>query len=268
MNIAVCFDKNYQKWATVCLYSIWEQHKNQPKIRLFIISDINDSQIIKQLKAVLKNFVYSIHNPDGNFKNLPTGYHFAIPVYWRLLLPNILKEQGIQKVIYLDVDTLVIKPLNELFNLDINRYELGASLDISSREQTKRLALNQRFYVNSGVILMNILEMSKIDWVSEANRLNDEGRIEWVDQDVINILSDEKIVLLDQKWNVQTGDFQNGYDGDVSIVHYTESNNSKPWSIKSKHRYLGVYNTYMKKSGFYWDYFQLELVRWIRKNLV
>jgi lipopolysaccharide biosynthesis glycosyltransferase len=265
MNIAICFDKNFQKWATVCLYSIWEQHKNDPKIRLVILSDITFNQCIWQLKKVLNHFDFTFDNPGNDFDDMPTGYHFNVTTYWRLALPIVLANYGIEKAIYLDTDIIVVENLQELYDYELDEYSCGGCVDIGSELHVSRMKLKQGFAINGGVLLMDVYKMNQLNWADEANRLNEEGRIKWVDQDVINILLDEKIKLIDLKWNVQSGDFQNGYDGKVSIVHFTESSNTKPWKYGSTHLYLSVYNTYIRTSGFYWSYLILETVRRLKK---
>jgi lipopolysaccharide biosynthesis glycosyltransferase len=265
MNIAICFDKNFQKWATVCLYSIWEQHKNDPKIRLVILSDITYNQCIWQLKKVLNYFDFTFDNPGNDFDDMPTGYHFNVTTYWRLALPKVLTSYGIKKAIYLDTDTLVVDGLQELYNINLNDKTCGGSLDISSDNLIARMGLKQGFAINGGVLLMDVAKMNQFNWAEEANRLNQEGRIQWVDQDVINIVLDEEVELIDLKWNAQSGNFQNGYEGEVSIVHFTESYNTKPWSIKSKHPYLVAYNTYMRMSGFYFEWFYYQGFRRFKK---
>ncbi len=265
MNIAICFDRNYQKWATVCLNSIWEHHRSLPKIRLVILSDINYDQAIWQLKKVLKNFDFTFDNPGNDFDDMPTGYHFNVTTYWRLALPNILFKYNIDRAIYLDLDTIVLSNLNDLYNFSLDNNTAGGCIDINSQDHVERMTLNQGFAINGGVLLMNVSKMYEINWVKEANDLNQQGRIKWVDQDVLNILLDGKISEIPIEWNVQSGNFQNGYNDEVNIVHFTESNHTKPWSINGRHRFLGVYNTYMRKSGFYLEYFYFELARRIKK---
>jgi lipopolysaccharide biosynthesis glycosyltransferase len=266
MNIAICFDKNYQKWATVCLNSIIKHNKNSTKIRLVILSDINYKQCIWQLRRVLKNFDFTFDNPGNDFDSMPTGYHFNVTTYWRLALPKVLSNYNIEKAIYLDTDTLILDNLEELYNFVLTSNICGGSLDIGSEKHVERMKLDQGFAINGGVLLMDVNKMNQINWVDRANELNKQGKIQWVDQDVLNILLDGKIALLDLKWNVQSGNLQNDYKEEVSIVHFTESGNTKPWNYRCKHPYLGVYNTYLRKSRFYWDYIKLESVRRFKKH--
>lgn len=258
MNIAICFDKNYQKWATVCLNSIIKHYKSPTKIRLVILSDINYNQCIWQLRRVLKNFEFTFDNPGNDFDSMPTGYHFNVTTYWRLALPKVLTKYHIEKAIYLDLDTLVLSDLNELYNIDLAENTCGGCSDIGSKDHVESLSLTQAFAINGGVLLMDVAKMNQIDWVKESHLLNKQGRIKWVDQDVINILLDSQITLLDLKWNFQSGNFQNNYKGSVNIVHFTESGNSKPWNNKCKHPYFEIYKGFMLHCFFIKDYLFLN----------
>ena len=254
----MCFDKNYQKWATVCLHSIWEQHKNSTRIRLVILSDIKFEQCIWQLKRVLNHFDFSFDNPGSDFNQMPTGFHFNLTIYWRLALPKVLAKHKIDKTIYLDADVLIIDNLEELYNVNLEGKACGGCLDIGSKEHTERMELKQEFAINAGVLLMDVERLNQIDWVEESNRLKNEGRIQWFDQDVINILLDKETKLIDLKWNVQSGNFQNSYDGPVGIIHFTESGDSKPWNSNCKHPYFEQYKNMIHDSGFKLDYWRLE----------
>jgi lipopolysaccharide biosynthesis glycosyltransferase len=270
LNLAITFDKNYQKWAAVCLYSVLETYRSTEKIRLFILSDLEYQKFIPQLKNILRNFEFSIDVIGNAFDDLPTGFHFTKAMYGLLAMPGLLAKKGIKKALYIDLDIIVLEDLNQLYSIDLSKYFCAGALDIHTQNEAlqTRLNLKQGFVINSGVILMNIEKMNEIDWIEKANELNIQGKIQWGDQDVVNMLMDGKIMKLEQKWNVQSGNFQNGYEGDVSVVHFTESGNTKPWNYEAKHSYLGVYNTIMRDSGFYWDYFRFELVRRARKHLV
>jgi lipopolysaccharide biosynthesis glycosyltransferase len=188
MTLSICFDKQYQKWATVCLHSVFTNYRGSIPIRLVILSDIEFSACIPQLKKVLHHFDFTFDNPGSGFDSLPTGFHFNVTTYWRLALPSVLQKYGIRKAIYIDTDTLVVSDLSELYNIDLGDNTVGGCLDIGSDRHVARMLLKQSFAINGGVLLMDIAKMNKIDWASEAKRLNKEGKIEWVDQDVINIL--------------------------------------------------------------------------------
>jgi lipopolysaccharide biosynthesis glycosyltransferase len=265
MQIALCtsFNKNYQNWAAVSLNSVLINTKSKSKIRLVLVSDITYESCIPQLRCILDKFDFTIDNPGTEFDGLPELKHVGLVTYWRLLLPSVLNKYGIIKSIYFDVDTLIIGDLSELYQLELNSLFCLGCLDINSEEHVERLQLSQNFIINGGVILMDVLKMNSINWLKDLRELHKMGKIKWVDQDALNILLDNKIGLLPQSWNIQSGNFQNGYKGEVNILHFTESNNTKPWNSNCRHPYFNVYRTYIRKTGFIWSYFKLEtLARW------
>lgn len=264
MNIAICFDKNFQKWAAVCLYSIWQQHKRNPqKIRLVILSDISQNKCIWQLKKVLKHFDFTFDNPGVELDGMPTSHQFSKAVYWRLILPNILGKYKIEKAIYLDSDTIAVEQLNDLYNTNLNGLYCGGILDIHSDIHVERLDLTQGFAVNSGVLLMDVPKMNRIDWVGESIRLNSLGMASFFDQDLVNIILDNKMKLLDLKWNKQTGHFLHKYPEKPAIVHFTMWADKKPWFTTFRHPYIPELLEILLKNAFlvsyikiYWNYFK------------
>ena len=238
MNIAICFDKNFQKWATVCLFSIWEQHKSDSKIRLVVLSDIPYGQCIWQLKRVLSHFEFTFDNPGVDLDGMPTSHQFSKAVYWRLILPNILGKYQIEKAIYLDSDTIAVDRLSDLYHTDLGGYFCGGVLDLHSDKHIYRLDLTQGFAVNSGVLLMDVPKMNSIDWVNESLELNYLGKASFFDQDLVNIILDNKMKLLDLKWNKQTGHFLHKYPDKPAIVHFTMWADKKPWFTTFRHPYI------------------------------
>jgi lipopolysaccharide biosynthesis glycosyltransferase len=264
MNFAICFDKNFQKWAVVCLYSIWEQHKSDTgKIRLVILSDVPYNKCIWQLKKVLKHFDFTYDNPGDDLDCMPTSHQFSKAVYWRLILPQILVKYEIEKAIYLDSDTIVVKGLDDLYNTNLEGYFCGGVLDIHSETHINRLELTQGYAVNSGVLLMDVPKMNSIDWVGESIRLNSLGKASFFDQDLVNIILDKKMKLLDLKWNKQTGHFLHKYPEKPAIVHFTMWADKKPWFTTFRHPFIPKLLEILLRNGFlvlfimiYWNYFK------------
>jgi lipopolysaccharide biosynthesis glycosyltransferase len=264
-TICTAFDKNYQNWAAVSLGSVLANSKCKNRMRLIIISDIIYDDCIIQLKRILNRYDYKIVNPENEFTGLPELGHVGLVTYWRLKLPGVLAKFGVDKAVYFDVDTLILGDVCELYELDLNSMFCGGCLDICSDKHVERMNLNQNFVINGGLLLMNVDKMNSINWVEEIKILNSQGKIKWVDQDAINILLDGKIELLPQSWNVQSGNFQNAYNGKVDIVHFTESGNTKPWSSNCRHPFFNTYRTYIRRSGFFCNYIRLETGARLRK---
>jgi lipopolysaccharide biosynthesis glycosyltransferase len=85
----------------------------------------------------------------------------------RCFLPEILSEE---KVLWLDVDTLVLKPIDDLWNKDINGFAI-----IGWSEPVHQIKRKICFgYVNDGVLLMNLKFMRKIKATEKMVQLLNE----------------------------------------------------------------------------------------------
>jgi len=58
---------------------------------------------------------------DSYFEDAPTLLHYTKAMYYRLLAFKFLPEE-LDRILYLDPDILVINPIDELYNMDIDNY--------------------------------------------------------------------------------------------------------------------------------------------------
>ena len=121
--------------------------------------------------------------------------------YYRLLTPIIL---DIEKLIYLDGDTIVLKDLNEMYQLPFNDTYILGFLDIQSKG-IDFLKIKSERYINSGVVLLNLEKIRRDSKIYELiNVTNSKIWLPAVDQTVINYVFYPKIGLLPSKfgmWN-------------------------------------------------------------------
>ncbi len=124
IEIALCFDSNYEFYAAVSIYSVLISSRYPVRFWLVTPPDfVKTLGVFDDLSArfaVDINFIKISNNPFAVWK---TGAHFSSANYLRLLLPDIL---AIDKVIYIDSDVLVIDCLNELWHLDLGDRSIGA----------------------------------------------------------------------------------------------------------------------------------------------
>lgn len=203
MHIAFCINDAYCSYIAVTIKSIAETNSGSGGIVIHVLTDHFSKRSYSQLQKIVngyKGFELHIHKIDDTpLKGLETG-KFTIYNWYRVLLPEILPND-IEKVLYLDADTVVTDDLSDLFSLDMTGKAIAGTLDSLSlsKEPYIRCGYDSRkLYVCSGVLLMNTTYWRKhrltdkiIDWA----RLNPD-RIKFADQDAINyICQDDKIVL-------------------------------------------------------------------------
>ena len=136
---------------------------------------------------------------------LPVVSQFTSAMWYRIFLPDLLPD--VERVLYLDVDTIVADSLEPLWKTDLEGNYLAAVTNVFLPEHLHRPAslglAGPRVYFNSGVLLMNLEEMRR-DGCTEALRayaVESGPRIEWPDQDTLNVVLGPRRVPLHPRWN-------------------------------------------------------------------
>lgn len=206
-HFAFCFDENYASYAAVCIRSIILNNCNKSNI-IHILSDSLSHNAIAILKeaASSPNSRLEIHIIDDKILgNLPRGT-WPIQAWYRILLPDAIPPE-VDKILYLDCDTLVMSNLADLFKLDISNNSLAALPDPQSFSSTvfQRCGYNKnKKYFCSGIMLINLDYWRKNNLKHKLAEIALElkDRVKFPDQDCLNILCQDSKLLLPYKYGV------------------------------------------------------------------
>lgn len=143
----------------------------------------------------------------------PKGYNYnnawTYMTLIRLALPEIFPDED--RILWLDVDTIVEKDIGDLFELDFkNNYVAMVEEPVRSKFPFK--------YHNSGVLLMNLPLIRKDNIHNKWIQLANTELFTAPDQDVINLICQGEILTIDPKWNSAGAITQNAPD--PYIRHY------------------------------------------------
>jgi lipopolysaccharide biosynthesis glycosyltransferase len=126
-------------------------------------------------------------------------------MWHRLFLPELVPE--VERVLYLDVDTIVADALEPLWRTELGDAYLGAVTNVfqeNHRWRPRELGLaGPEVYFNSGVLLLN-LEAMRREGVTAAllECVATRGQeLEWPDQDALNLVLGARRVALHPRWN-------------------------------------------------------------------
>ncbi len=188
-----------------------------------------------------------------------TGTHLSSIVFARLFIPELLKSE--EKAIYLDCDTIVLKALEELYNMDLNEKSIGVVLDGKKDQKSSLQRLNlslDRTYFNAGVMVMDLKRLREngkflktIDYC-----LNPDRELQLNEQDALNIIFEDDYMINDLIWNYTHGNSEeNSYvEREIGIVHFT--GDIKPWDCRSYSPYKHLYWKYLNETP--WKGFEEE----------
>lgn len=214
MYILITINNKYVPYAGVLLQSLRDYNKGNP-ICVYVLSlDITSSN--KQKLQTLFNDKYcSILFPEitedvkkhiqSIMPYLPK--HIDISFMLRLFVAQMIPE-NICKILYLDVDTLVVSSLKTLEDIKFEKdTALAAVNDIVREDDYTRLNIdkNRHTYFNAGVMLINVDFWRKKNVSQKCIDLflNNPQKYKFHDQDLLNKICEGKVIYLHPRFNVQ-----------------------------------------------------------------
>jgi lipopolysaccharide biosynthesis glycosyltransferase len=264
MNIPIFLsaDDNYAPFVAATVASICD---NTNSFADFYILDTGISEEnkrkIENLKDKFSNFSVEFLYVDTNkyfedidYKNREK--YISIATYNRFLIPKLKSE--LSKVIYLDADIIVNLDISELYNIELEDYELGAVSDSWCNGRLRDIDYKNcifkygHCYFNAGVLLINNKKWLERDIQKTIINLENEYRnsMQFADQDLLNILyNGSNYKIIDKKYNMIN--FIDNMTSDKCICHY--AGNIKPWQIHPDIK-TDIRNPMLRNKELFWNY--------------
>ena len=149
---------------------------------------------------------------------------FPIGCFYRFFIPKVL-DADIEKIIYLDADTVINFNINEFWNVELGEKVLGA---VSGKGWGKNAAICQLgaveedSYFNSGVLLINLNRFRNESLQSDTDFVWNHPQCWAFDQDILNYCFSKDFVRLPIKFNYSvSGIRMTDSSIDQKIYHYT-----------------------------------------------
>jgi lipopolysaccharide biosynthesis glycosyltransferase len=122
-------------------------------------------------------------------------------IYFKLLLPFIMND--LDRIIFLDADTLIFKDLFEMYTLPFyGNYALG--FPFHSIDKIDKFVKGAKYYINVGVLLLNLKEIRNDNKDYELIRFTIKKNkvLFFPEQDSLNIVFFKKIGILPLKYGI------------------------------------------------------------------
>lgn len=247
-GVIACADANMLPAACCALLSV-HANLSTARPRLFIMAiDATEKQTADiELFARLHSLPLEIlHGRTPEVERESFG-RWSMATLARLYM-DALVPPGIDRLLYVDADTLAVSPVDELFQMDMAAKPLAAVDDYLmafpdkiGRRQAKLGLRPASRYFNAGILLFDwrkCLEQGTLKLAKDTF----EARPEFFDahdQDVLNIAFEDNWLALDPRWNTQTGIVP--FVERPAIVHFT--GRKKPWQavVPWPHRRMQAY---------------------------
>ena len=211
---------------------------------------------------------HSVPMDAALFDGAPVTAQYPREMYYRLLAGQMLPD-SLSRVLYLDPDILVINPLRELWETDMQGNMFAAAAHTGKTELANnvnriRLGTDHDYY-NSGVLLIDLERCRSEVSPDELFAFVREHRRELVmpDQDLLNAVYGDSILPLDDAlWNYDARNFNNyvlrstgGQDmswvmENTAILHFCGK--AKPWKPNYIYRFGVLYRHYERLAERAW----------------
>ncbi len=261
MHVCINIDCNYIFPAVAMIESLNFHLSKNVTMNLHILCEEfnmkNYSLFIKYLKSRGINHEFYLIDSEL-FKNVKVTHHISKATYFRLLIEKVVPN-SIKRILFLDCDLIIMKNITDLYNTNLNDYEIACIEENIGHEHLKRLRiLNEDFHFNAGVLLINLEKWRTNNITSKLLKNlseNIDSLVYW-DQDILNLTIKNKIKL-DKYWNLTETNLKECFNSSVEnfgIIHYTGS--CKPWNCSS-HPYRDYF---FKHYSNRFDYNKLKIL--------
>ena len=211
LDVLYQINEKYAPFCGVSLTSLFENNKHFDEIRVFILGErlsASSEAKFRLLAAQYQRAICFVKTEPLMLMmkqlQMPT-YRGSYAANMRLFLSYVLGED-VDRLLYLDADTIVNGKLDELAIMPMEGHPLAMSLDSLVRMHKGRLGFTRAdYYYNSGVILFSLKEWRKMR-CSERISNHVKNVRAWYpspDQDLLNVVLKGEILKLPPDYNIQ-----------------------------------------------------------------
>lgn len=236
----------------VSMYSLMASDSSR-KFSFYIFCESVDDNFERNLSHLHQNFdfeIFFIQMDNAPLAHYPLPGGLTTAIYYRLFVGSLLPKH-LHRVLYVDCDTVVCRPISELFDHDLQDNTVGA---IEEAEKFVGERLGVVPYFNSGVMLIDLDRWRNDDIESKTLHFLDHEsqRVFCPDQDALNTALSGSWLQLPVRYNLH-GSYCDKFkseskNADPLIIHYCGS--EKPWFYAADHPYKAHFQNFLQQTPY------------------
>jgi len=203
MNLLYCVDYHVLGIFLCSLRSI-VLHGGYEHYDVYVLHSCFDEKMEAAINHDFKGIMtfHFIRVPDTLFTEFPETDRYPKEIYYRLIAPQFLPDK-MERILYLDADTIVINSLKSLYETDFeDNYFAGcthAKQFLTKINQSRLHTDKASAYINTGVLLYNLPLLREYVSFQEIRKyvVYNAKKLILPDQDILSSLYGDKVKLLD-----------------------------------------------------------------------
>lgn len=272
LKVAYSCNDGYISQTGISLISLLQNNQCFSDITVyFIVKDVQKDNI-ETIKNICNSFNRSLVVID--FKDIAfdlnisdTGRHIET-IYTKIFFSRI---PDLDKVFYVDSDTIIIDSLEKLWNIELEDSYMGMVRTFTGETEKKLLTIDSSsFFYNDGISLCNVDYCRRHKLIEKCKHVIAEfnGNPPVLSEGVINKVCQGKIKAISPRYNMMAGLYQlislnpryvaekTGYtENDLIesfqqpiVIHFLSGFYNRPWNIGCTHPLRNYYLYYKAKS--------------------
>ena len=277
MDVLYQFNEGYAPFAGVSMTSLLENCNKLTEVCLHILGENLTKHSIDRFmefenKYQCKVVLYDTTEIINQMKDwgLPS-YRGSYAANMRLFIPKIVSQE-IERILYLDADTVVVEDVAEFYSMDMQAAAIAMALDSLGASHKLSIGLSEQdYYYNSGVILFDMKQWVRYDLTNRIIEHIEQGNTNYPnpDQDLLNVICRNYVKLIDNRYNLQpvhlafsNSSYYNNYShigyytneqlgqavNNPVIYHFFRFLGEFPWHKDSLHPDTKIFDLYLKDS--------------------
>jgi len=261
--VVLAADSRFTKQVAVAIAGISRSARRAH--RVFVLHDGYDPALMAQLSGVAGESIslnwHDARSADTARAQLPA--HLPDATLFRLRISDVLPEE-IERAIYIDADVAIQRPLDELWDLNLDEHGVAAVRDAVIPWAAAPLGLAWSEldlppdlpYFNSGVLVIETARWRSQQVREHALELLAQHRFLHADQCALNTVLAGRWTRVGPEWNLQAGhltgdrslawvtepsDILGAAIDDPAIVHFTHGPLGRPWEHHCTHPYRDLW---------------------------
>ena len=207
MQIVYVSDKNYMPYVEISAHTLL---KVNPDAHITVVSP-------EPVTTIFDNVVIPL---TQTYRQRGANDRITSTTYLKLFLTQLPYD----KIIFIDPDTIIQQPLDELWNTEVKYLGLCESHD-AGKEQALDLGIER--YAITGMMVMNLKALRRLGFTQKCLNAEANPKLWCHEETLLNVAMQGKIEYLPEKWNYCFG---RGYKGrelkpeNVAILHIVGKN--------------------------------------------
>lgn len=255
INVMYASSSSYLSITLLSIYSLIENNPMQQLNIFFIADGLNDLEKNK-LRRLENEFLYvtvKIYNINDFSEKI---FALSMVDYRQSIFTKFYIDRlNVDKVLFIDSDTIFVNSITELFEVDMNNYLIAGVSIPSPRHYNRNFAItNNDVYLNFGIVLFNVKKWKEMNIRKKIFDLIDKTNVEFIEENIINSVCQGYILEISPQYNLMSSYiyfkgkkyvriFGGGYrpneiDEAIKnpiIIHYLNEIYIRPWFNNTNH---------------------------------